>query len=156
MSALEISAEVTPNPNTLKFNVSKALVESGSLNYTDKAKARESLLASKLFEIENVIGVMIGPNFVTITKLPVSQWPAIVPAVTEKLKNLLGSNEVLFPKQAKPADAPKASGESNSDIEERIKAILDNEIRPAVAMDGGDIIFYGYQDGVVTLHLQGS
>ena len=154
-NTVEISAEITPNPNTLKFNVNKALIQSGSLNYPDKAKAKGALLPERLFEIENVLGVMIGPSFITVTKNPDSQWPALVPAVTETLKSLLSSKETLFPQQA-AADAAPADNSANSEIERKIREVLDAEIRPAVAMDGGDITFYGYENGVVTLHLQGS
>ncbi len=154
-NAVEISAEITPNPNTLKFNVNKTLVQSGSINYPDKEKAKGALLPSRLFEIHNVLGVMVGPSFITVTKNPDSQWPSLVPEVTETLKTLLSSNEVLFPQQA-AADAAPADNSANSEIERKIREVLDAEIRPAVAMDGGDITFYGYENGVVTLHLQGS
>lgn len=154
-NTVEISAEITPNPNTLKFNVNKTLIVSGSINYPDKDKAKGALLPARLFEIENILGVMIGPTFITVTKNPDSQWPALVPEVTETLKTLLSSKETLFPQQA-PADAVPAVNPANTEIERKIREVLDNEIRPAVAMDGGDITFYGYEDGVVTLHLQGS
>lgn len=149
---IQITAEITPNPNTLKFNVNKELLASGSLNYPDREKAKGSPFAEKLFEIENVIGVMIGRDFVTITKVPASDWQTIVPTVTERLQSLLSSEEVLLPKAGQ---TPAGTG-ADTEVEKKIQAVLDNEIRPAVAMDGGDIIFYGYKDGVVTLHLQGS
>ena len=148
---IQITAEVTPNPNTLKFNVNKTLVESGSLNYPDKAKAKGVPLAEKLFEIPSVLGVMIGRDFITITKAPASDWKAVVPALTERIKSLLSSKEVLFPQGAQTS----VSG-GDTEIEKKIRQVLDDEIRPAVAMDGGDIIFQGYRDGVVTLYLQGS
>lgn len=154
---LEISAEVTPNPNTLKFNVNRSLVESGSLSYTDPARAKESFLAEKLFGIENVIGVLAGRDFVTVTKSPSAPWQPLVEPITKTLREVLESGKALFPQNgaaAQPAAAPSSGG--TSDIETKIKQILDNEIRPAVAMDGGDITFYGYKDGVVTLRLQGS
>ena len=154
MNTIEITAEMTPNPNTLKFNVNKELIASGSLNYPDKQKAKGSLLAEKLFEIENVIGVMVGKGFITITKAPAADWKPMVPVVTEKIKALLGSDQVLFP-QSMGANSSAAGGDTG-EIEKKIQEVLDNEIRPAVAMDGGDILFYGYRDGVVTLHLQGS
>ncbi len=162
-NTVEITAEITPNPNTLKFNVNKTLVASGSLNYPDKEKAKGSLLAEKLFEIENVIGVMIGHDFITITKAPAADWKPMVPPVTERIKTLLSQDQALFPQGASAAGqgsaglvAGAAVAGNIGDIEKKIQQVLDNEIRPAVAMDGGDIIFYGYRDGVVTLHLQGS
>lgn len=152
---MEITAEVTPNPHTLKFNVNKPLLESGSLNYTDREKAKESLLASKLFESDQILGVMIGTNFITVTKAPAAQWHNLVESVTATIKRLLSSAEQLFPQSA---TAEKSEGPVGTDteIERKIREVLDNEIRPAVAMDGGDILFHGYENGIVTLHLQGS
>ena len=153
--SIQITAEVTPNPNTLKFNVNRVLLDSGSLNFPDKAKAAGSALPEGLFGIENVLGVMIGRDFITVTKMPAVDWQNIAPAIANKIRAMLASNEVLFTAQDKQVAASSGGG-ANSEIEKKIREILDNEIRPAVAMDGGDITFYGYQDGVVTLHLQGS
>ena len=149
---IDIWAEITPNPHTLKFNVSKALLPSGTINFTDKERAKGSLLASELFAIENVLGVMIGPTFVTVTKAPAADWQVMVEPVTKKIKELLASGKELF---SLAAQTMHATG-NESEIEQRIKDILDTEIRPAVAMDGGDITFYSYENGVVTLHLQGA
>ena len=149
---LEIAAEMTPNPNTLKFNVNRVLAESGSMNFTDPEKAKTVPLPEKLFEIENVIGVMVGRNFVTVTKSPSANWQPLVEPITKSLRTLLESGQPLFGQTQETPEA--ASGAS--DIETKIRQILDQEIRPAVAMDGGDITFHGFKDGVVTLHLQGS
>ena len=149
---LEIAAEMTPNPNTLKFNINRTLAESGSINFTDPEKAKGTPLAEKLFEIQNVIGIMVGRDFVTVTKSPSANWQPLVEPITKSLKSLLESGQALFGSVTPPADAP-AGG---SDVETKIRQILDQEIRPAVAMDGGDITFHGFKDGVVTLHLQGS
>ena len=155
-----ISAEVTPNPNTLKFNVNRTLVEAGSMNFPDAEKARGSFLPETLFGIQDVIGVMAGRDFITVTKRSASSWQAIVPAVTEKIKWALGEGKPLFSAEGGPAFGGQAAAPaetvSGGDIEQKIREILDNEIRPAVAMDGGDITFCGYKDGVVILHLQGS
>ena len=152
---IEISAEVTPNPNTLKFNVNKMLVETGSLNFTDREKAKGAYLPEELFKLDNVLGVMVGTSFITVTKAPASNWKELVQPVTEKIKEILSSGHVLLPAGLSGVAAASGTG-ANSEIERKIKEILDSEIRPAVAMDGGDITFYGYENGVVTLHLQGS
>ncbi len=148
---IQISAEVTPNPNTLKFNVNKVMVSVGTMNFPDREKAKGNLLAEKLFEIDSVIGVMVGREFITVTKAPASSWQAIVEPVTATIKTTLASGELKFP--AAMGETPAGT---TTDIEKRIMEILDAEIRPAVNMDGGDITFHGYYDGVVTLHLQGS
>ena len=150
---LEISAEVTPNPNTLKFVVNRPLLEAGSVNFTSREKAQSSPLSKKLFDLENVSGVMIGPGFVTVTKTSEASWDPLIGPIAEMIRTVLQSGEEILPKEAL-SQAQAAGGDS--EIEQKIKEVLDREIRPAVAQDGGDIIFYGYQDGVVTLHLQGS
>ncbi len=152
---LEISAEMTPNPNTLKFIVNRTLVESGSLNFTDKEKAKGSFLPEKLFEIDKVLGVMVGKDFVTVTKRPEANWNMMVEPLTNAIRNILSSGQALFTQNAPVSAGPDGHGAA-SEIAKKVQEILDNEIRPAVAMDGGDIIFYGYENGVVTLHLQGS
>lgn len=154
---IEITAEVTPNPNTLKFNINKTLLEAGSLNFTDRERAKGSYLPETLFKLENVLGVMVGTSFITITKAPASNWKDLVGPLTEKIKEMLSSERPLLAVGVSTS-APQApaGNAATSDIERRIKEVLDTEIRPAVAMDGGDITFYGYQDGIVTLHLQGS
>ena len=149
---LEIAAEMTPNPNTLKFNVNRVLAESGSMNFTDPEKAKTIPLPEKLFEIENVIGVMVGRDFVTVTKSPSANWQPLVEPITKSLRTMLESGKPLFGQAAQPAEVSAGA----SDIETKIRQVLDQEIRPAVAMDGGDITFHGFKDGVVTLHLQGS
>ena len=154
---VQISAEITPNPHTLKFNVNRTLVVSGSLNYPDRETARGVLLAERLFVIKDVLGVMIGRSFVTVTKSPEGDWQPMIQPITDTLKSLLSSNEVLFPQsEGSGASAERTADPASGEIEKRIREILDNEIRPAVAMDGGDITFYGYDNGIVTLHLQGS
>lgn len=155
---VEISAEMTPNPNTLKFNVNKILMPSGSVNFPDVDKAKGTF-AEELFAVENVIGVMVGRDFITVTKAPAANWQVMVEPVTKKIRHLFESNKFVVPQAASqetPANTTGSPTSDNADIEKRIREILDAEIRPAVNMDGGDITFHGYYDGVVTLHLQGS
>ena len=154
----QINAEITPNPNTLKFNVGRTLIESGSLNFPDRQKAKGVLLAETLFNVENVLGVMVGHDFVTVTKRPESSWQTLAQPIIGKLKGLLNSNQALLPEGFEPSVVSMSDGHTagGGEIERKIREVLDTEIRPAVAMDGGDITFYGYENGIVTLHLQGS
>ena len=159
MDPIDITAEMTPNPNTLKFNINRVLAESGSLNFPDREKAKGAAI-EPLFDVGNVLGVMVGRDFITVTKRPEANWQVMVEPVIAAIKKLFDSGKALFPEGAPAADASLPAGRdshsANGEVERKIRAILDNEIRPAVAMDGGDIIFYGYENGVVTLHLQGS
>ena len=154
-TAIDIRAEITPNPNTLKFNVNRVLIESGSLNFPDREKAKGVALPETLFDIENVLGVMVGRDFVTVTKLPGANWNLMAAPVISALKKLIESGKAVFP-QGAPGVSTGDHGGGSTEIEKKIRQILDDEIRPAVAMDGGDITFHGYENGIVTLHLQGS
>ena len=148
-----ISAQITPNPNTLKFVLDRLVLPAGSINFATVESAKGSPLAEKLYALEGVQGVMVGPNFVSVTKSNLVDWSTLAAPVTETIQTVLTTEET-------PVDVSLAKRQGDvsgqTDIEQRIIDILDNEIRPAVAMDGGDIQFYSYEDGVVSLHLQGA
>lgn len=151
---VNVSLEFTPNPNTLKFVVDQVLLEKGAANYTNIQAADNSPLAQKLLTVDGITGVMIGHNFVTVTKGEHGDWEKIhttsVTIIGDHLRN--GESVVIGDVSSSPVNHAQASG----DIELKIKKVLDEEIRPAVAMDGGDITFDKYEDGVVYLFLQGS
>ena len=154
VNPIQLSAEMTPNPNTIKFITNQAFLASGSFDFPTVEKAKDSALAQKLFEIETVKGVLIGTNFITVTKSPHADWQEVAPYVSESIQQFFASGEEPIAKELLAQTPQTESG--NSEIEQRIRQILDEEIRPAVARDGGDIIFYSFKEGVVTLHLQGS
>jgi Fe-S cluster biogenesis protein NfuA len=149
-----ISLEFTPNPNTLKFVTNQSFLERGAANFPEASKAEPSPLAQKLFAIPGIAGVMIGTNFVTITKAPNGDWDIVAEEVPKTIETFVKSGASIFKAGWQP-EAPKSSGPAG-DIENKIREVLDNEIRPAVAMDGGDITFEKFEEGVVYLHLQGS
>jgi Fe-S cluster biogenesis protein NfuA len=153
MSQVEVSLEFTPNPNTLKFVVNQTLLEKGAANYTESAGAGNSPLAQKLFTVPGVAGVMIGRNFVTITKGDEGDWEKIHQASVDTITSHLDTGAKAVEGDV---SAPENHHQAQGEIETKIRQILDDEIRPAVAMDGGDITFDKYQDGVVYLFLQGS
>lgn len=157
--SIDISLEFTPNPNTLKYVVDRKLIDRGAANFTSKDQTAKSPLAKSLFEVLGVAGVMIGANFVTITKGPDGDWESLNRGVNEVLKNHLGQNLPIvdadfFDKLAAASGA--GQGGAAGAVEDQIRAILDAEIRPAVAMDGGDITFEKFENGIVYLHMQGS
>lgn len=149
---LQIAAEITPNPNTLKFTINRPLLSFGSRNYLKKEDVTDSPLAAALFEVGNVASVMIGTDFATITKTPESDWQEIGPYVVQALRAFFDSGQEAIAANA----SVSVHAEGRSEIEKKIIELLDNEIRPAVARDGGDIVFYGYDNGVVKLQLQGA
>lgn len=151
---LNITAMPTPNPNTIKFLIDYTFFEKGSLEFGSKKEAKTSPLALGLLEIEGMASVFIGTNFVSITKAPKAGWETIIEPATTTLKAILSVesepvDQDLIAKMQ--ADVPE-----EDEIIKKIKQILDDEIRPAIAMDGGDCQFHSFEDGVVTLQLQGA
>jgi Fe-S cluster biogenesis protein NfuA len=152
-SAVYVSLEFTPNPNTLKYSVNRKLLEKGAANFTKKEEAeKRSPLALKLLQIEGISGVMIGKDFVTITKAEEGDWDHVHRNASDTIDRHLTAGEKVL-------DEEMASGIANqnaSEIEKRIQAFLDETIRPAVAMDGGDVTLDRFEDGIVYLYMQGA
>ncbi|MBI3590939.1 MAG: NifU family protein [Candidatus Melainabacteria bacterium] len=150
INKVKIQTEGTPNPNALKFVLDKNILENGSCNFPNKEKSEDSPLAKRLFNIPSVEEVFIGKNFITVSKKADSTWESIYDRLLEAINQHFESGEPVVLK----TESKKVT--SSNEIEQRILEILDNQIRPAVASDGGDIIFDSYEDGVLRLHLQGS
>jgi Fe-S cluster biogenesis protein NfuA len=148
-----IETELTPNPATLKFLPGRTVMQSGTANFPNATEAAaRSPLAERLFALEGVTGVFLGTDFITVSKGEASDWyqlkPAILGAIMEHFT--AGRPVVLVG----PGEA--AAGEEDDEIVVQIKELLETRVRPAVAQDGGDIIFHDFADGVVYLHMQGS
>lgn len=154
MADVTVTLEFTPNPNTLKFVVNQPLLPRGAANFTNLDQAAHAPLAKALFGVPGVQAVMVGTNFITITKGPQGDWDVMAEKVPQTLESHLKAGRPIFDAEWKAEGA--ASPGSDSAIITKIREILDREIRPAVAMDGGDITFHKYDDGIVYLHLQGS
>jgi nitrogen fixation NifU-like protein len=149
MSEPDIFAEQTPNPQTLKFVVNRPLTEHGPYDYTAADQAGDSPLAGILLAISGVKSVMIGPDFVSVSKETSLEWEALTATIEEALKRFFRSGE--------PAVRERSEDRiSLDDTGERIRRYLDAEIRPAVAQDGGDVVFFGFSEGVVRLKLRGA
>ncbi|MDC0710032.1 NifU family protein [Stigmatella sp. ncwal1] len=154
--SVNIQLEWTPNPSTLKYVVDRRLLSSGAMNFTRRDEAEQkSPLARKLMGIQGVTAVMLGLNFVTVTKGEEGEWDELNDAVMSTLDAHLGSDEPVVDEAALAA-ARAAQPEGGSSVEQRIRDILDAEIRPAVAQDGGDITLDRFEAGIVYLHMQGS
>lgn len=144
---------MTPNPSSLKFVVTdRMILNSGAADFPDRETAESgSKLASKFFLFPFVEGVFLGRNFVTITKDDSSRWADVIPVIKEELKTFLESGEKVV-----EHEELVQSYDDSDEIVQRIVKIIDEQVRPAVAMDGGDIIFESFDDGVVKLKLRGS
>lgn len=155
MKPVNVSAQITPNPNTLKFVVDRVILDYGSVDFATPESASTSPLAKRLFGITGIASVFAGTNFVSVTKTNQVDWVDLAEPVTDTIRDAFVTESTLI--DPRILEEKEASGTSeNSDIERRIREILETEIRPAVAMDGGDVLFHSYQDGIVTLHLQGA
>jgi len=151
-----IQTEQTPNPATLKFLPGCAVMESGTANFTDPRSASRSPLAERLFALPEVTGVFLGAAFSTITKNGDSDWHQLKPAVLAAImEHFTAGRPVILAEAGGDANAAEG-GEEDDEIVTQIKELLETRVRPAVAMDGGDILFHDFEDGVVYLHMQGS
>ena len=150
-----IQTEQTPNPATLKFLPGRTVMASGTANFTDPAAAAaRSPLAERLFGLPEVSGVFLGGDFITVTKSDDSDWFQLKPAV---LAAIMEHFTAGLPVVTGAGGEPAAASETEDDeIVSAIKELLETRVRPAVAQDGGDIIFEDFEDGIVYLHMQGS
>jgi len=153
---VSIIPESTPNPSSTRYAVNRKLLDGQGRDFPSKESAALSPLARELFLLPGVTGIYIGTDFVTVTTATSNAW-ALPPLVIQCIQSHInsGQNAVLSPAdgpsevaaETKPGWSPEATA---------IIRILENEIRPAVAMDGGDIVFNSYENGVLRLHLRGS
>lgn len=149
-----IQTESTPNPATLKFLPGRDVMSGGqTANFTDAAVAGASPLAIRLFELSGVAGVFLGSDFVTVTKQGDHDWDTMKPQILGAIMEHFTTGK---PVMNDVAGADAAAETSSDPIVAQIQELLDTRVRPAVAQDGGDIIFRGFEDGVVYLHMQGS
>lgn len=158
-SPVYVSLEFTPNPNTLKYSVNREFLPRGAMNFTCVEDAQKrSPLAFRLLSVEGIAGVMIGKDFVTVTKSEQGDWDHVHRHAAQVIEDILSRGEAsIFPEALSEATGVSTGPlEGLGEMEKKICELLDREIRPAVAMDGGDIAFEKYESGVVYLFLQGS
>lgn len=149
-----IQTEPTPNPATLKFLPGKPVMARGTANFTNVEEAQASPLASRVFAVEGVEGVFLGADFITATKIDTLDWEDLKPRILSAIMDHFTSGDLVVSESAESTDS-QASAE-DSEIVGQIKELLDTRVRPAVAQDGGDIVFEGFEDGIVYLHMQGA
>jgi Fe-S cluster biogenesis protein NfuA len=148
-----IQTESTPNPATLKFLPGRAVLAAGTADFRDAAAAARSPLAERLFRVEGVAGVFLGADFISITKAEAHDWFQLKPALLGIImEHFTAGRPVLLEGSTEEASFDQA----DSAVVEQIRELLDTRVRPAVAQDGGDIIFRGFERGVVYLHMQGA
>jgi len=151
-----IQTEATPNPATVKFLPGETVLGEGTANFADRDGAGRSPLASRLFAVEGVCGVFLGSDFISVTKAEASEWQLLRPAILGAImEHYLSGKPMLDPDSSATPAAAGAAAEDD-EIVVQIKELLETRVRPAVAQDGGDIIFRGFEDGVVFLEMHGA
>ena len=148
-----IQTEQTPNPSTLKFLPGRVVMEKGTQDFADVENAKGSPLARRLFAIEGVERVFFGSDFVTVTKAADKDWQIMKPSILGGIMEHYTSGEPVVNAEA---SAEGDAGAEDDEVVAQIKELLETRVRPAVAQDGGDIVFQDFRDGVVYLHMQGS
>jgi Fe-S cluster biogenesis protein NfuA len=149
-----IQTEQTPNPASLKFLPGCPVMASGTANFTSEEAARISPLAERLFSLPEVTGVFLGADFVTVMKSEKGDWYRLKPAILAVImEHFTAGRPVLL---GDPANSAAAATTEEDEVVAQIKELLETRVRPAVAQDGGDIIFHDFEDGIVYLHMQGS
>jgi Fe-S cluster biogenesis protein NfuA len=157
-----IETEMTPNPATLKFLPGRIVMESGTRDFADPEEAAASPLAEALFDLGDVTGVFFGREFISVTAAPGVEWPSLKPDVLGILLDHFSANMPLFHPPSAGFSVPAADNElplddpADAEIVDQIKDLIETRVRPAVANDGGDIIYRGFQRGVVFLQMQGA
>ncbi len=150
-----IQTESTPNPATLKFLPGQSVVQMGTADFPNVESAASSPMATRLFGVDGVAGVFFGPDFVTVTKTEAVDWAHIKPAILGAIMEHYQSGEPVMDDESGTVGHADHDG-PDSELVKQIKELLDTRVRPAVAQDGGDITFHGFDRGVVYLHMQGA
>jgi len=146
-----IQTEFTPNPNTMKFIPGVQVMSEGTAFYTSAAAAKHSPLAVELFKTQGVTAVFLGADFITVSCDGASDWetlrPLILPVIMD---HFVAGKPVIVERAAAVAH------EDESELVKQIRELIDTRVRPAVAQDGGDIVFVSFEDGIVQLELHGA
>ncbi|NJM50476.1 MAG: NifU family protein [Sphingomonadales bacterium] len=159
-----IETENTPNPATVKFLPGRSIMDSGTRDFADYEEAEASPLAKALFDLGDVTGVFFGRDFISVTAAPGVEWSYLKPDILGILLDHFTANMPLFTPGSAGGIAVPADGEddmalddpADAEIVDQIKELIETRVRPAVANDGGDIVYRGFQRGVVYLQLQGA
>lgn len=151
-----IQTESTPNPATLKFLPGQTVMSVGTADFPTAETASGSPLAERIFAVDGAVAVFLGPDFVTVTKEDATEWDHIKPALLGAIMEHFQSGQPVMLQDAESAGGHASHDGEDSEIVDQIKELLDTRVRPAVAQDGGDITFHGFERGVVYLHMQGA
>ncbi|RXZ30687.1 NifU family protein [Sphingomonas desiccabilis] len=156
-----IETEPTPNPATLKFLPGRVVMETGTRDFATPEEAEVSPLAEAIFALGDVTGVFFGRDFVSVTAAPGVEWPSLKPDVVAILLDHFSAAMPLFRQGSAgfavpPAESDIVDNPEDADIVAQIRELIETRVRPAVANDGGDIVYRGFDKGKVYLQMQGA
>lgn len=157
-----IQTETTPNPNTLKFLPGELVLPHGTAEFRNADTAQRSPLAQRLLRLTGVDGVFYGHDFISVTKTDDKDWAVLKPLILGLVMDQFSGNAPLLLDETDTTKGGTGSGpasisaDDNDPTTQKIRELLDTRVRPAVAMDGGDIQFHAFQDGIVYVRLQGA
>lgn len=153
-----IQIESTPNPSTLKFIPGQVVLMGRTLQINNQEQAKSSPLAEKLFEIEGIKAIFLGHDFISVSKLETISWEIIQPDILSTIMDHYLAGKPMTKESKTEVDKPVKTPVSIEDeaVIAQIKELIETKVRPAVAQDGGDIIFHGFEHGVVKLELHGA
>ena len=152
-----IQTENTPNPLTLKFIPGQTVLEKGSLEFKSSEEAKDHKLAEELFSTGDVTNVFVGKDFISITKTEKVEWEHIKPSFLSIIMNFFSSGGDFKNEEKKiPTEAGIVYSKDELKIVNKVKQLIEERVKPAVAQDGGDISFVSFKNGVVFLELQGA
>ncbi len=155
-----IEVKQTPNPNTLKFLLDQDILEDNqTYHFKGKIDSKSSPLVNKMFDIEGIKGIFLGSNFISVVVKDENFWSYMKPQILSLLTDFLTSGQPILVENVESlSDSFKVKGKTpeEQEIISKIEELFEERIRPAVAMDGGDILFRNYEDGIVYLSLYGS
>ncbi|XP_061191210.1 NFU1 iron-sulfur cluster scaffold homolog, mitochondrial-like [Saccostrea echinata] len=155
MRTMFIQTQETPNPNSVKFIPGVQVLESGTIDFPNPQSSACSPLAKMLFRIDGVKGVFFGPDFITVTKADDDlDWQLMKPDIYATIMDFFASNLPILTDEQPSTDT--AIDPDDDETVLMIKELLDTRIRPTVQEDGGDIVYMGFEDGIVKLKMQGS
>ena len=162
MQAMLIQTETTPNPSTLKFLPGERVMEAGTRDFATPEDAEASPLAEAIFSTGDVEGVFFGRDFISVTAAPGVEWRELKPQVLSVLLDHFASGAPLVLAASAgaidvaPGEADYGEAPEDAELVAEIRELIDTRVRPAVAQDGGDIVYRGFRKGTVYLALQGA
>ena len=151
-----IQTEETPNPSTLKFLPGREVLPNGSMDFRSEQDAKNSPLAEALFNVDGVVGVFLSDDFITITKRNDKDWHLMKPGLLGVIMEHFTANRPVIISDDENSKSDSSVQDEDEDVVLQIKELLYTRVRPAVAQDGGDIVFEDFTDGTVTVQMRGA